>query len=122
VIAPSDASVDVSLSRNGTLVTKELIPLEEFEISRAGKTELEVSVKGAVPPQSLIVPIAERNVSQRAVITQSAENQLEIQVTQPTSVRARPQRSVNFVPRKNTPKKTTTTTTAPPSIEISEPD
>ena len=122
VIAPPDAAIDVSLAQNGTLITRELAPLGEFNISRAGKFELEVSVKGSDIVHSLLIPIAGNDVSQRANVTDSTTTGLEIELSVPTSVRARPQRIVNFIPRKVTPKKSTTTTSSPPSIEISEPD
>lgn len=122
VTAPSDSSLDVTLAKNGTLVTKELLPSEEFDISRSGKTEIEVSVKGAVPSQSLSIPVAATDTSQRAAIVRNSDSSLEVQLSQPTSVRARPQRNINFVPQKAKPKKTTTTTSTLPSIEISEPD
>jgi hypothetical protein len=73
--------------------------------------------------QTLVIPIASENISQQAKIVRASDNKLEVQVASPTSVRARPQRTVNFIPRKNEPRKTTTTTaTTLPSIEISEPD
>ena len=122
VTAPPDTSIDVSLTQRGSLITRELVPLEEFKIARSGKFEVEVSVKGADISQSLIVPVAENNISQQAKITNSATTGVEIEVSVPTSVRARPQRTVNFIPRTVTPKKSTTTTTTQPSIEISEPD
>jgi hypothetical protein len=84
--------------------------------------ELEVSVKGSDVMHSLLIPISGNDVSQRANVTNSATTGLEIEVSVPTSVRARPQRTVNFIPRKVTPKKSTTTTTSQPTIEISEPD
>ena len=120
VTAPIDSSVDVSLAQNGSLITAELDPATEYEISRSSKTDIEVSIKGSLPSQSLTIPIAPSTVSQRASIHRSPQNDLEIEVAIPTSVRARPQRVVNFIPRKSGPKKTTTTTL--PSIEISEPD
>ena len=122
VLAPTDASIDVSLARNGTLITQELQPSEEITISRSSKTEIEVSVKGSTPEQSLVVPTAGQDVSQRARIVRASDSSLEIQLATPTSVRARPQRTVNFIPRKVAPKKTTTTSSTVPSIEISEPD
>ena len=122
ITAPQDSSVDVSLAQNGSLVTTELDPSTEFEISRSSKTDIEVSVKGSLPSQSLKIPIAPSSTSQRANIQRSPSNALEIEVAVPTSIRARPQRIVNFVPRKTAPRKSTTTTTSLPSIEISEPD
>ena len=122
VLAPTDASIDVSLARNGTLITQELQPSEEINISRSSKTEIEVSVKGSTSEQSLLVPTAGPDVSQRARIVRASDSSLEIQLATPTSVRARPQRTVNFIPRKVAPKKTTTTSSTVPSIEISEPD
>jgi len=121
VAAPSDSSLDLTLARNGTLVSKELQPAEEFEVARLSKTEIEVSVKGASPQESLVIPIADSNTSQRVDIVRMSDNSFGIEIATPTSVRARPQRSVNFIPRKDAPKKTTSTSTAP-SIEISEPD
>jgi hypothetical protein len=122
VVAPTDASVDVTLARSGTLITKELQPAEEFDVSRSSKTEIEVSVKGSSPEQSLVIPIADSAISQRANIVRMSDNSFDVQVATPTSVRARPQRTVNFVPRKAPPRKTPTTSTTLPSIEISEPD
>lgn len=122
ITAPQDSSVDVSLAQNGSLVTTELDPSTEFEISRSSKTDIEVSVKGSLPSQSLKIPIAPSSTSQRANIQRSPSNTLEIEIAVPTSIRARPQRIVNFVPRKTAPRKSTTTTTSLPSIEISEPD
>lgn len=122
ITAPKDSAVDVSLAQNGTLVTTELDPSTEFEISRSNKTDIEVSVKGSLPSQSLLIPVAPSNVSQRATIQRSSSNGLEVEIAVPTSVRARPQRVMNFIPRKSAPKKSTTTTSSLPSIEISEPD
>lgn len=122
IVAPTDASLDITLARNGTLITKELQPAEEFNVSRFSKTEIEVSVKGTSPEQSLVIPIATPELSQRAKIVRLSDNSLDVEVATPTSVRARPQRTVNFIPRKAAPKKTTTTTSTPPTIEISEPD
>jgi hypothetical protein len=93
-----------------------------MDISRSSKTDLEVSVKGSLPAQSLVIPIAPSTVSERATIQRSSDNTLKVEIATPTSVRSRPQRIVNFVPRKSPPKSTTTTTTTLPSIEISEPD
>lgn len=121
VAAPSDSSLDLTLARNGTLVSKELPPAEEFEVARLSKTEIEVSVKGASPQESLVIPIADSTTSQRVDIVRMSDNSFGVEIATPTSVRARPQRSVNFIPRKNAPKKTTSTSAAP-SIEISEPD
>lgn len=122
VIAPPEATLDISLARNGTLITKELEPLEEFDIARADKTEIEISVKGATTSQSLAIAIAGNDISQRARIIETADSGLEVEVSVPTPMRARPQQRMNFIPRKVvTPKKTTTTSTSP-SIEISEPD
>jgi len=122
IIAPKDSSVDVSLAENGTLATVELDSSAEMDISRSSKTDLEVSVKGSLAAQSLVIPIAPSTVSERATIQRSSDNTLNVEIATPTSVRSRPQRIVNFVPRKSPPKSTTTTTTTLPSIEISEPD
>lgn len=122
IIAPKDSSIDVSLAENGTLAAVELDPSAEIDISRSSKTDLEVSVKGSLPAQSLVIPIAPSTVSERATIQRSSDNTLKVEIATPTSVRSRPQRIVNFVPRKSPPKSTTTTTTTLPSIEISEPD
>lgn len=122
ITAPSDATVDITLARNGTLVSQELQPAEEFELSRSTSSEIELSVKGSVPAQSVTIPIAGSDVSQRAIVTRGSTNNLEVQIASPTSVRAKPQRVVNFIPRKVAPRKTTTTSSTLPSIEISEPD
>lgn len=123
VVAPTDASVRLSMSRFGTLITQDLEPSEEVLIKKESTKEIEISVKGSLSTEDLQIPLATNTTSERTEIIRMSDDRLAVRTVQPTSVRSSPARVINFVPRdKRPPQTTTTTSTSPPSIEISDPD
>ena len=121
VKAPVQASLSVSLARNGTLATHMLSADEELEVSRVTNSGITVSVKGDTTDSSLDLPIAPLDTSERVEISRTEDNLLILTSATPTSVRSRVARVANFIPATRTSKRSTTSTTVA-SIEISEPD
>lgn len=121
VKSPQESAVSIKLARGGTLATHTLDVDSEFVVSRVTEQTIDISVKGLSGQSKGALSIAPFDTSERVDIRTESSNDLAFSISQPTAIRARAPKTVNFLPTAR-PKPRQTTTTTVPTIEISEPD